>query len=343
MAEAVFEVLAPSAVEALNRSEIESQIDVAKRYPRSMSLFKTRATEMACIDDDTAQSCIYRRPVGKEGGQMKYAEGMSVRMAEIVGASYGNLRVYATIVDQTESKVVARGMAIDLESNFASSSEIIESTLDKNNKPYSERMRIVVAKAALAKARRDATFQVVPRALAKPVEEAVRKLLHGDSKSIDKRRAQVGQWIKSLGIDEKRVWDALGVKGLADVGLDQLETLTGIRTALKDNETTVDEAFPGEPLKQPEPIAKVETKAETKAATQSAEVKKKKTDELAKDRKSEAINWIETVSDAEFVESRTWLNGAIKGLNQQEQTEICTAWNNRNRKIASELAAASKE
>lgn len=256
-------VLPSGAVEALNKSEIESQIAIAKRYPRTMEKFKTRATEMACVDEETAASCLYRRPVGKEGGQQKYAEGMSIRMAEIVGASYGNLRVYATILSQTERQVVARGMAIDLESNFASSSEVVEITVDRNGRPYSERQAAVVAKAALAKARRDATFQVVPKALAKPIEQAVRKLLLGDAKSLETRRGQVAGWVKTLGIEEKRVWAALGVTGVADVGLKELETLTGLRTAIKDNETTIDEAFPPIEFQQPQP------KKETKDADQS--------------------------------------------------------------------------
>ncbi len=245
------EVLAPSAVEALNRSEIETQIEVAKRYPRSMERFKQRASEMACIDEDTAASCLYRRPVGKENGRPVFAEGMSIRMAEIVGASYGNLRVYATLLSQTDRQVVARGMAIDLENNFASSSEVVEVTVTSDGRPYSERQRAVIAKAAMAKARRDATFQVVPKALAKPIEQAVRQLLLGNQKSLDSRRQSVHAWIKTLGVDEKRVWDALGVEGMADVGLKELDMLTGLRTAIKDNETTIDEAFPKPEPKDP--------------------------------------------------------------------------------------------
>jgi hypothetical protein len=208
---------------------------------------------MATCDDETAASCIYRRPVGKgDDGQMKFAEGMSIRMAEIVGAAYGNLRVYATLMDQTERQVVARGMAMDLEANFASSSEVVESTVDSKGRPYSERMRAVVAKAALAKARRDATFQVVPKALARPIEQAVRKLLMGGSKSLEKRRTAVTQWLSTLTdqsvpsgkFDQTRVWKALGIEGAADLTIEQIETLTGIRTAIKDNETTLDEAFP---------------------------------------------------------------------------------------------------
>src|SRR5262245_35139208 len=153
---------APSAIEALNRSEIDVQIATARRFPRSLESFHRRAISMATIDEETAESCLYRRPVGKKkgGGGNEYAEGMSVRMAEIVGACYGNLRVYATLIEQPDEYVRARGMAIDLETNFASSSEVIESTLKQDGTPYSARMRVVVAKATLSKARRDATFQV---------------------------------------------------------------------------------------------------------------------------------------------------------------------------------------
>lgn len=245
------EVMPPSASLAIETASINSQITTAKAYPRSLQVFKKRAIDMATLDEETAESCLYRRPVG--GG--KFAEGMSVRMSEIVGASYGNLRVRATIVEQTERFVRARGEAIDLESNFASSSECIESTVKKDGTPYDERMRVVIAKSALSKARRDAMFQVVPRALAKPVENAVRSLLMGDTKTLENRRQMVVQWMGKLGIGSERVYAALGVKGEADLGAEQLETLTGIRTALKDNEITLDEAFPplADAVKRSEP------------------------------------------------------------------------------------------
>jgi hypothetical protein len=238
------EVLPPSALGELVRGEIDIQIATAHKYPRSIALFKKRALEMVSLDEDTAASCIYSRPVGKERGVMKYAEGMSVRLAEIVGACYGNLRVGSTVVEITPRHVTTRGYAHDLESNYASASEVIESTVDKSGNPYSERMRTVVAKAALAKARRDATFVVVPRALCKPLEERSRQIAIGDGTTLAKRRAAVMGWINKLGIPTERVFAALGIKGEEDIGLDQLTTLTGLKTSIKDGEVTVDEAFP---------------------------------------------------------------------------------------------------
>lgn len=241
------ELVAPTSnvLDVQERASIDMQIATAKQYPRSLAQFTQRAVAYATIDEDTAESCIYRRPVGKDAnGRQTFAEGMSVRTAEIVGSCFGNLRVGARIVEQTERYVKAQGVAHDLESNFYGSSEVIESTVNKYGKPYDERMRVVVAKAALAKARRDAIFQVVPRALAKPIEKAVRNLLYGDAKSLSKRRSAAEQWIKKLGIEENRVYEALGIGGIEDMTDKHLETLTGLRTAIKDGEVSIDEAFP---------------------------------------------------------------------------------------------------
>lgn len=240
------ELVAPTAnvLDVQERASIDMQIATAKQYPRSITAFKERAVTYATLDEETAESCIYRRPVGKKDGKQTYAEGLSIRTAEIVGSCYGNLRVGARIVEQTPRYVKAQGVAHDLETNFYATSEVIESTVYKDGKPYEERMRIVIAKAALAKARRDATFQVVPRALAKPIESAVRDLLYGNAQSLTKRRTAAEGWIKKLGIDEERVYVALGIGGIDDMTAKELELLTGIRTAIKNGDTTIDEAFP---------------------------------------------------------------------------------------------------
>lgn len=235
----------PTALSEITRGEIDIQIATARRYPRSLEQFNHRAEDMIRQDKETAKSCIYRRPIGKEGGKVKFAEGKSIRMAEIVGTSYGNLRVGSILIEQTPRYVKARGYAHDLESNFASTSEVIESTVDRDGNPYSERMRIVVAKAALSKARRDATFQVVPGALCKHLETLAKKIAIGEGGTLEQKRAEVSAWIKSLGISADRVWTALGIGGIADVGVDELETLVGIKTAIQDGDTTPDEAFPG--------------------------------------------------------------------------------------------------
>lgn len=238
------------ALEAITRGEIDIQIATAHKYPRSITIFKERAYAMACLDQETAESCIYVRPVGKEKDEktgkweMKYAEGLSIRAAEIVGASYGNLRVGAMIIEQTPRKVTCRGYAHDLETNFAATSETVEVTVKANGEPYSERQAAVVAKACLSKALRDATFRVVPRAMFKSIELECRKMIAGDSKSFEQRKAAVVQWAQRLGIDVGRVWANLGIESPDDLTPEHLMTLTGLRTSIKDKEVSIDEAFP---------------------------------------------------------------------------------------------------
>lgn len=244
-------VTAPNnnSLDVQERANIDLQIQTAKAYPRTLTRFKEKAKELATYDEVTAESCIYRRPVGKDkNGRQTFAEGMSVRLAEIVFSCFGNLRAGSRVVEQTETYVKAQGVCHDLENNVYVTCECIESTVDKYGKPYPERMRVLIAKVAAAKAFRDAIFKVVPRGICKPIEDEVRKLLYGDAKSISKRREVAKGWIKSLGIDEERVYFQLGVGGIDDIGEKELEILTGIKTSIKDGDTKIDDAFP--PIKK---------------------------------------------------------------------------------------------
>ena len=243
------EVLPPSAIMQMEKAQIDVQVATAHQYPRSLEQFRKRALGMATLDEDTAESCIYCRPVGKEQnskGQWveKYAEGASIRLAEIVAASYGNIRVAARIIEQTDRFVRCEGVAHDLESNYAGKSECMESTVNKKGEPYSERQRALTAKVCLAKAYRDACFKVVPRALCKPVFEAAKKVAAGQGKPLEERRKKARAWISSIKIDEARVFAALGVQGWSEVTEDHLLKLTGLKTAISDGDETFESAFP---------------------------------------------------------------------------------------------------
>lgn len=260
------EVLPPSALQALERAHIDVQVSTAHQYPRSLELFNKRALQMATLDQETAESCIYVRPVGKkknEKGQwvQEFAEGASIRLAEIVATSYGNIRVASRIVEQTERYVKCEGVAHDLETNYAGKSESFEPTVTREGKPYSEGMRAVVAKAALSKAYRDAIFKVVPRALCKRIYEAAKKASAGGL-TIEQRRNKVKAWLGGKQIDEARMFAALGVNGWNDVGESELNTLTGIKSSIADGDTTFEEAFP---IAGPSGERKPETTGHTQA------------------------------------------------------------------------------
>lgn len=235
-----------NAIEAMERATVDMQISTAHKYPRSISLFLTRAKEAVSVDYETAESCIYRRPVGKdesEGGQ-KWITGCSIRLAEIVASCYGNLRVGAIITEITPRFVKAVGFAHDLESNYAAKAEVVEATIRRTGQPYSERMRVVAAKAAQSKAMRDAIFRVVPKSMWVSVVEAAKQIIAGKERPLLQRQQMVTEWLKKLEIEPERVFAAIGVSCVKDMTNEHLLALTGIRTALKDGDITLDEAFP---------------------------------------------------------------------------------------------------
>lgn len=243
----VVETTSTAVLDVQERATIDLQIATAKKYPRDLTTFTKKAVQYATLNKETAESCIYHRPVGRDkDGKMKYAEGLSVRTAEIVFSTYGNIRAGARIVSQTERQVIAQGVCHDIENNVYVTTEVVESTVDRYGRPYDERMRITIAKAAMAKARRDAIFQVVPKALAQPIEKEVRAILFGTTKALETRREAAMSYIKKLPIAdaENRVFAALDIKGIEDMGAKELELLTGLRNAIKENETTLDDAFP---------------------------------------------------------------------------------------------------
>ena len=273
------EVLAPSAIMAMEKAQIDMQIATAHQYPRSLETFKKRALAMATLDPETAESCVYVRPVGKEKDEKgvwreKFAEGPSIRLAEIVAVSYGNIRAASKVVEQTERYVKCTGMAHDLESNSAMSADVIESTVTREGKPYSERQRALIAKVCSAKAIRDAIFKVVPRALCKPILQAAKKVAAGLDKPLEERRKKAQAWIGTLKIKEERVFAVLGVAGWSDVTDEHLLLLTGLKTAMGDGDETIDSAFPpvqkeegGKPVETPLQKAKEGTKAPEKPPT----------------------------------------------------------------------------
>jgi len=238
------EAVPATTLELMQRAEIDVQITTAKKYPRNIKSFLGKATTLATVDVDTAVSCIYRRPVGKENGRMRFAEGESIRLAEIVAASYGNLRYQGVISEVTPRYVKAIGMAHDLETNVAVKAEVAEPTVTRTGQPYSEAMRIVVAKAAQSKAIRDAIFRVVPKSLCHPIINACKQVIAGDIKTVEERRAGVLTWISKLAIEPERVYAALGIETEQDLTVDLIELLVGIHTAIRNNDTSIDEAFP---------------------------------------------------------------------------------------------------
>jgi hypothetical protein len=238
----VLSVDSAASLMALNRSELDVQITTAKQYPRNLAQVLNNIETLATMDEETAASCFYilRR-------QGKAIEGPSVRMAEIIASSWGNIRVQARIIANDGKMITAQGVCHDLESNYAVSAEVKRRITDKYGKTYSEDMQVVTGNAACAVAMRNALFKVVPQALIKKVIAKAKKVSIGESMSLEDSRAKMLEYFSKIGVDERHILDYLSIEKVDEIDVDMVVELRGLATALKTGETTVQETFFSKP------------------------------------------------------------------------------------------------
>lgn len=228
---------ANGALSAVERAQIDSQVATAKAYPRSVTKALREAETLATLDADTAGSCFYSLPRGR-----KDIEGPSVRLAEIMSYSWGNLRVDADIVAEDRTHVTAQGTCYDLEKNIAIRVTNKRRITDKHGERYGDDMIGVTQNAAVSIVLRNAIFRVIPQAFTRRVYVAARKASLGKGTMVEKR-ARALKWFADMDVKADQVFALLGIKGEDDLGEDELIRLRGLVTAIKDGETTVEQVF----------------------------------------------------------------------------------------------------
>jgi hypothetical protein len=150
----------------------------------------------------------------------------------------------ARIVAIEDTNIVAQGGAWDLGSNVRYSVETRRRITDKNGNRYNDDLITLTGNAAASIALRNAIFRAIPRAYVDRLYAQVRKVAVGDATTLANRRGQVLERLAKMGADQARVLNALQKKGVDDIGLDELETLIGYGTAIKEGTKSVDELFP---------------------------------------------------------------------------------------------------
>ena len=227
------------AVALLNRSEVEAQLDAAHRHPRAVKRFLSEALTLATLTREVAESCIYTLP--RAG---KAIAGPSVRLAEICASAYGNLHVGARVIDVEDKVIVSQGIAWDLEKNLRVTVEVRRRITDKKGRRFDDDMITVTGNAAASIALRNAIFRVVPRAYVDTIYAKVREAAVGNAMTLADRRAEVVSRLGKIGVPIERVFARLGKVAIEDVGLEDVETLIGLGTAIKAGDLTIDAAFP---------------------------------------------------------------------------------------------------
>ena len=236
------EVMPTNVVEAQSRAEIDITIATAKRYPRNVDMAIQKSIATVTRNKAIAETCHYSLP---RGG--KSIQGPSVHLARIIASEYQNIRVDSKVVEIGDTMLTAQSICMDLESNYAVRTEVKRRIVDRNGRRFKEDMIVVTANAALSIAARNAILQVIPRSVSDEIYSAVQKTLLGnltdEQKLIKKRQDVLKGYKKTYNVEEKEILELLQIETINQIKEPQLLELIGLAQALKDGDTTVQQAF----------------------------------------------------------------------------------------------------
>jgi hypothetical protein len=237
------EIITDSALIQQIKAETDIAIETAKKYPRAIEKVKANVLAYATCDEDTARSCFYKKPVDNKG---TLVEGPSIRLAEIVAATYRNIKYGSRVIEITERWIKVQGIAMDLENNISYSVEIERSIWsDKGSYRYSQNLIETTTKAAAAIAIRDAIYKVVPMGIFNAEMKKIKEVAVGKNSGVpmESRVNKAIESFKTFGIDEQKILMRLDIVSRAAINEDHLETLIGLYNGIKDKEFTAEEAF----------------------------------------------------------------------------------------------------
>lgn len=232
----VQDVVSAESLGILTKSELEVQVSVARKYPRSIAQFKADAMNYATVDEVVAGLCIYAVP--RAGGAI---QGPSIRLAEILASAWGNLRLVRREIAQDDQWVTCQGVAWDAEKNNICCVEQKRRIVDKYGKKYSVDMIQMTSAACASIALRNAIFTIIPRSLVMQVYEAAKRVVTGDAASLLKKRGETIHWFRTQGISDDALFSHIGISGLDDMNWDHVLYLNSAAREIKAGNVRMDQ------------------------------------------------------------------------------------------------------
>lgn len=252
------------ALEAITKGEVEMQIDAAHKYPRQIKTFLENARTLVTMDKETAASCIYqlKRWDSRENRE-KIIAGPSVRLAEMAATTYRNLHTAARVLDIRDRDVIVQAQTWDLEANNRVGIEVTRGIMTsgkggKTPRRFDDDMIRVTCMAAIAIARRNAVFTVIPRAFINNIYAAATDKATGadEGNLIEEVRRVCAWFVNKQKVPIERICAFFQVARWEEISKEDLTTLIGMGNAIKEGEKTAEDYFPTGTAAGPRPVAK---------------------------------------------------------------------------------------
>ena len=285
--------LVPAQVESpaparTDRVFLDSVIEAAQRSPRSVTRAKEEAKALIGHDVTTAERSFYRLERTSRDGRKVIIEGPSVRLMEACAYAFRNIIVSSWVDQITDTHVIAKGRAIDLERVVAYETEVRRRITDRNGLRYSDDMITTTAQAACAIAKRNALSGVIPPLLVQDLYEYAKQVALKKAKPLAERITLAVQKFQKLGVKPEMLASKCGKSHVNELTNEDLENLLGTYNAICDGVSTVEEEFP-ELLSTQKPVQRI---PEEEPKKKRGRPRKKKTENA--NGESEAASAIET-------------------------------------------------
>lgn len=235
----------------ITKAEIDTQISTAKAFPRNLKQSLTNIQTVATMSQEIADSCVYSLPRGD-----KRLDGPSVRLAEIVVSSYGNIRAGARVINNDGREITAQGIFHDLETNVCITVEVKRSIVNRSGQTFNQDMQTVTGNAACAIAFRNAVFKGVPAAFIEPIFEKIKIAAKGTAKTLIERRVKAVDWFNSKNVTNEMIIEHFDITSVEDINLEMLSTLSGYKNAIVNDGANVDDIFKAINNSKPTPNTK---------------------------------------------------------------------------------------
>jgi len=239
-AEITSEIVTPTALEAIQRAEVDIAITTAKRYPRDVARSLKLCRELALRNPQIAERCNYAVPrAGKK------IIGPSVHFARIVAYSWGNATALSRVIGCDRDNAHIQGVFHDLQTNLRIGIEMdwpVQAPKEPTPERWKDQMTLA-KRAGAAVGLRTAIFNVIPMVLFNGIADEAKIVAVGSEKTFEERRNAAIAECKKLGVTQAMVYRALERNGIEAITTDDLIYLHGLLTSIADNTITVFEAF----------------------------------------------------------------------------------------------------
>ncbi|MGX9145885.1 hypothetical protein [Mesorhizobium sp. 128a] len=222
-------------------AELNQDAITARAFPRSVATVMRNITELVMLDEQTAKECVYAVP--RDG---KTIRGPSIRLAEIIASQWGNCHCASRVVhvDKIEKYVESEGIFHDLETGLKRTARTRKNISKRDGGLYSQDMIMTAGNAAASIGMREAILKGVPKAVWRQAFEHAENVIRGDVTTLVERREEAMKALAGIGVAPERVFAAVGVAGIEEIGLEELADLFAMYQGVKSKETDVDEVFP---------------------------------------------------------------------------------------------------